>query len=636
MSAHSPLDSHSVILVFTLMSTLAVIFGTGTMLMTGIRTNASPWTRRAVEFASGLVFITSITATIVLGRVCYLTVLPLIQLGFMAYQVRQGHQACVRGAADPHRWTRDEIHSVAGLALGTLAFTSWHQGWLLAGGELRSFHSDLGYFIQMVEQLPEARIANGWTAVLGDRLRELPGQHDVWYHWGPMWLAVAVKTWLRDLPAIEALLIIAGSALNFGLLLATSAVVQTLCKTSRWRSLAVAAASLVAVQWLRAYGLLWIASWFPYGVVQHLRWTLTTMFSYKFEGVLVLTTLAAWLERRTLLAVLLLFCAGVSAPHTVGALGAMAGTLGLIGLVLKRPALWKTAGTIIAVLLTAWAMVTLVFGCGMPKAEGQHLLSLDIENLRRSLRAAMIDSGIGLLVGALSLPGILHLIRSRDERTTEESRTLGWIALSALLGSYAAYSFLHAMVDRFHFITLAQALLVLPAGVWGAARMAWWTHTPWLRWCGVALIVVTTGMGVHDVIWLRATDTRLPCTQSNVRAIRQVLQGRPFGFFSDNDRQWWIPKHTVIASLLESRCVRLNEIESKDAYSRYYGADLIHQLVPREPGESSSAWSLRLAARLGVKHVLELPSDPLPAAMKPFVKQVAQAGDLRLFEILTP
>ena len=62
----------------------------------------------------------------------------------------------------------------------------------------------------------------------------------------------------------------------------------------------------------------------------------------------------------------------------------------------------------------------------------------------------------------------------------------------------------------------------------------------------------------------------------------------------------------------------------------------MHQLVPRQSQESSEAWSLRLAARVGVKHVLELPSDPLPAAMKPFVKEVAQAGDLRLFEILAP
>ena len=636
MSAFSPLDSHPVALVFALASTLAVVLGSGRLLMPGTNGGDSPWTARALEFASGLIFVTSVTATVVLGRVCYLTMLPVLQVVIAFDGFRKVRQGSTARPKDTEGWHRLEFAILGGLALVCLAFTSWHQGWRLADDGLRSFHSDLGYFTQMVEQLPQARIANGWTAVMGEHLQGLPGQHDVWYHWGPMWLAVAVKTWLRDLPAIEALLIITGSALNFGLLLATSAVVQTLCKTSRWRSLAVAAASLVAVQWLRAYGLLWIASWFPFGVVQHLRWTLTTMFSYKFEGVLMLATLAAWLERRTLIAVLLLFCAGVSAPHTFGALGAMAGTLGFIGLVLKRPALWKTAGTIIAVLLAAWAMVTLVFGCGMPKAEGQHLLSLNLETLRRCLRAAVIDSTIGLLIGALSLPGILHLVRCRDERATEESRTLGWIALSALIGSYAAYSFLSTMVDRFHFITLAQAVLVLPVGLWGAARMVWWGTASWQRWSGIALIVVTTSMGIHDVLWLRATDTRLPYTQSNVRALREVLRGQPFGFFSSNDRQWWIPKHTVIASLLESRCVRLNELESKDAYSRYYGADLMHQLVPRQAHQSSEAWSLRLAARLEVKHLLELPSDPLPAAMNPFVKEVAKAGDLRLFEILTP
>lgn len=636
MSAHSPLDSHPISLVLALAGTLVAIFGSGRMLVPEHGPWQSSWTKRALEFASGLVFVTSVTATVVLGRMCYLTVLPILQVGLAFYGLRKWCQSSAQGPKPSDGWNRGEFAILGGLALACLVFTCWHQRWKLADDGLRSFHSDLGYFVQMVEQLPEARIANGWTAVMGERLRELPGQHDVWYHWGAMWLAVAVKRWITNLPSLEALLIITGSALNLGLLLTASSIAQTLCRISRWRSLAIGAASLVAVQWLRAYGLLWIADWFPYGVVQHLRWTLTTMFSYKFEGVLVLAALAAWLEQRTLVAMLLLFCAGVSAPHTVGALGATAGTLGLVGLLLKRPPLWKTAGILITVLLSAWALVTLAFGCGMPKAEGQHLLSLDLENLRRSLRAAVIDSGIGLLIGAFSLPGILHLIRSHDDRATEEGRTLGWMALCALIGPYAAYSFLHTMVDRFHFITLAQAVLVLPAGIWGAARMARWESTRWLRWCGVALIVITTAMGIHDVIWLRATDTRLPCTQSNVKALREVLHGRPFGFFASNDRQWWIPKHTVIASLLESRCIRLNELETKDAYSRYYGTDPVHQLVPRQPPESSEAWSLRFAARMGVKHVLDLPSDPLPAAMKPFVKEVAKTGDLRLFEIITP
>ena len=66
----------------------------------------------------------------------------------------------------------------------------------------------------------------------------------------------------------------------------------------------------VAVQLLRPYGMLWISDWFPYGIAQHMRWTLAQMFSYKFEGVLLLSTLAAWHGQKTGLAVLLLFGAG--------------------------------------------------------------------------------------------------------------------------------------------------------------------------------------------------------------------------------------------------------------------------------------------------------------------------------------
>jgi hypothetical protein len=62
----------------------------------------------------------------------------------------------------------------------------------------------------------------------------------------------------------------------------------------------------------------------------------------------------------------------------------------------------------------------------------------------------------------------------------------------------------------------------------------------------------------------------------------------------------------------------------------------VHDLVPRQPPETSEAWSLRLAAKLGIHHVLELAPEPLPEAMKPFVKEVAHANGLRLFELTTP
>jgi hypothetical protein len=629
MSALSPLDPHPFAAVLAVLGAVSITLIVGRLIVPGAWSTGSPLQRRAIELACGLLFIVGVTSTITLGRFCYWSVLPLLQVA-----------AAVHGWRRPvlsenlTRWTWREVASIASLALACLLFTQWHLGWLRPDGELRAFHSDLGYFIQIADQLPHARVANGWTAVIGEHLATAPGQHDTWYHWGPLWLAVAVKA-VTGLPAITSLLIVTGSVLNLALVLAASAVAQSLCRTNTTLSLIIGAASLVAVQWLRAYGLLWIVDWFPNGIVQHMRWTLAQMFSYKFEGVLLLTTLLLWLEHKTLPAVLLLFCAGVSAPHTVGAFGAMAGTLGFIGVVTRKPELWKTSATTIAALLAAWAMVSIGFGAGLPKAEGQHLIVFEAGDLLRSLRAAVLDTGIGFIVGGLSLPGIVHLIRAKDERATERMHTLGWMAMAGIIGPYAAYSFLHSMADRFHFITLMQAALVLPVGVWGAARMAS-QLTGAKRIASIAVIVLTTGMGVHDLNWLRASERTTEWKAADVAVIRSVLQGKPFGFFAKSDRQWWIPKHNVIASMLESRCVRLNDLQRNDIYTRYYGTDLVHDLVPRQPPETSEAWSLRLAAKLGIHHVLELAPEPLPEAMKPFVKEVAHANGLRLFELTTP
>lgn len=630
MLEFSPLNPHPFVTAFIAVVALALLAGLGSLLVPCWVTGTSKLLRLAVALASGLLFVTGVTATLALGRVCYLTLLPAVQvIAAGAWYLRKGGEA-----SPPEPWSRTEVLQMTITVLACLAFTAWHHQWRMADGGVRLFHSDLGYFIQLVDQLPKAQVANGWAVVLGEHLREGTSQADTWYHWGAIMLAIAVKA-ITGLPAIVALLGVSASVINAALVVAAAAVVRSVNGTLVGRSLLIGAASLVAVQWLRAYGLLWISDWFPNGLVQHMRWTLAQMFSYKFEGVLVLATIAAWHQRKISLAVLLLFCAGISAPHTVGALGAMAGTLGVIGLLTKQRALWQTSAVMVATLLSAWAVIHFGFGGGLPKAEGQSMVQWNLDDLRRSARAALIDTGIGLIVGALSLPGILHLIRARDAQATQETRTLGWMALTGIAGTYAAYSLMHSMADRFHFVLLVQAVLVLPAGIWGLARMAAIHGGAWRVSSGVVLIL-STAMGIHDLVWLRKADRRAEWKRNDVAAIRSALQGQPFGYFADSDRQWWIPKQTILASLLEARCIRLNELPGRDSYTRYYGADLLHELVPRQPPESAETWSRRFAARLGIQHVLEIAPDTVPPAMQPYVKEVIRSGGLRLLELSPP
>lgn len=629
MSALSPLEPHLAITVLTTVATLLVVGGMGWLLVPRYVTGESMLLRLAVVLASGLLFVSGVTATIALGRQCLLTTLPLLQITVAGWWYWRGRQT----AASAFGWSWKQIDAAGAASVACMAFTWWHHLWVW-GDHLRLFHSDLGYFIQLVDQLPKARIANGWAVVLGEHIWDGSPQLDTWYHWGAILLAIAVKA-ATGLPAITALLSVAAGVLNTALVIAAAAVVQSLTGLSVVRSLIAGGASLVAVQWLRAYGLLWIADWFPFGIVQHMRWTLAQMFSYKFEGVLLLTAMAAWHARKTGLAVLLLFGAGLSAPHTVGAFGAMAGTLGAIGLLTRQKALWQTAAVMVAVLLAAWGLVHFGFGGGLPKAEGQSMLSWNLDDLRRSLRAAVIDTGIGLLVGALSLPGILHLIRARDAQATQETRTLGWMALAGIGGTYAAYSLMHSMADRFHFVALIQAALVLPAGIWGLVRMATLHKGTW-RVAAIALMVFCTGMGAYDLVWLKAADKTAEWGKADVETIRAALKGQPFGYFARSDRQWWIPKHTPLASLLEARCIRLNELPGTDIFTRYYGADLLHELAPKKASDTAELWSVHLARKLSIRHVLEVAPDELPAAMKPYLKEVAKANGLRLFELVPP
>ena len=119
--------------------------------------------------------------------------------------------------------------------------------------------------------------------------------------------------------------------------------------------------------------------------------------------------------------------------------------------------------------------------------------------------------------------------------------------------------------------------------------------------------------------------------------IQSQLKGRPFGYFALTDREWWMPEQSSLAAVLDSRCIRLNEIDLVDnhgTFSKYYGADIPHRLVPALPGESSDAWSLRFARRLGLACVIELKPNSLPAAIKAQCRPLASAGGMTLFEIM--
>ena len=185
---------------------------------------------------------------------------------------------------------------------------------------------------------------------------------------------------------------------------------------------------------------------------------------------------------------------------------------------------------------------------------------------------------------------------------------------------------------RRHF---AHALLVLPVGFWGLARLAAHPTGP-LRRAALAALIVSTGLGLYDLHAARDDGATTPCTLTDLARVQALLAGRPFGYFAAQDRNWWLSRHAFLAGLLDARAVRLNAIDSIDVKTqaaRFYGSARPLQLVPPHPGEAPAQWSLRLAQALGLHHLLEFTADPLPSELANTLRVELQVPGLRVFAV---
>lgn len=202
------------------------------------------------------------------------------------------------------------------------------------------------------------------------------------------------------------------------------------------------------------------------------------------------------------------------------------------------------------------------------------------------------------------------------------------------VGVYAAYHLFAGMPDGYHFIYFFHAIVVVPAGLWGAICMARHGAGTRVRSLGLAAAAAMAVTGVHDMVAFHNRRLDTLWRPSDLATIHAELSGRPFGYFASSDRGWWIPMRAVLGSLLDSRCVRLSVIDERhrDA-SRYYGFGAPFALVPPKRGENPDAWSLRFARKLGIRHVISTPENPVPAKVRARCKPVASAPGLMLYEL---
>ena len=589
-----------------------------------------------VTLPLGLLTTVGVISTVFLGRIGHLSMLaigPLVLAVVARFKGFRENSAALEKACFG---TRD----VMGLAL-TLALSAgcsyWLYVWHWPDGRLTLPYNDLGYFSILVKELPSSGVASLWSATLGEHARAA-GASDVWYHWGPMWLGCAVSR-LSGLSPLVAMIHVVVPALTFLVVFSAGVAVSVLAGCSTGKGMFLAAVSLVALPLPTVSASPMMMALIPGGIEQHLHLSMAYRycFTYRLEAFIVYAVIACWMLRLRSVAILLVFLAGVSAPHSVAGLGVAAGTFAVIALLRRSLRDFTLGVVVIAALLAAWVANVVFFGVSLPKTGEAKLVVLNLSFLLEAGMAFVRSVGVGVILALPMLAGVLFLIRSSKVGDDEWPAVLGWFGLSALVGSYAAYHLLMPEGERNHFVGYAHAVLLFPIATWGlilAAR----SPRSWRSRTAVWLLIVMGAFGVIDgwKDWRMVTGYRERFTAGDLEKIKAVLRGNKFGYFASKDRPWWIPHHASLAAVLGSSCTRLNPIREMDeasSYAQFYGCEKPRVLVPQQPEEPDLDWALRFATALGIRFLIETDQDAIPIEIKKRATLSATAAGLRLYEL---
>jgi hypothetical protein len=118
--------------------------------------------------------------------------------------------------------------------------------------------------------------------------------------------------------------------------------------------------------------------------------------------------------------------------------------------------------------------------------------------------------------------------------------------------------------DRFHVVVMAHAVLIMPVCACGLVAMLRSLEGP-RRLVALGLFTAVTMMGAHTLIMPAVSRRQEPWNLQSLAEVRELTQGRPVGYFSKADRNWWISKHGLLGGLLESRILRLNPLDERQS-----------------------------------------------------------------------
>ena len=605
----------------------ALAWGTGRLLVPA-KWTADDWLAGgALHLISGLLFLSGIGGIICLHRLSYMTLIPLTQI-LLAVWARKNEPAAIK---EPFKLTWRDALLPCLVLVGGAAFEWWQSSWVMPDGSLRILHYDYGYWAMLIKGVLEAHAADGWAATLGAHVNECVSDGDSWYHWNPLMLAGAV-TAITGMMPLASLLHVVGILLDVGLMLAAGAIVRNLTGMSPGKSLLLGTLSLTCAQYPQDAGAYFLGLDRETDTLQHIRANLAYYFSYKFEGMLLLLVVLMWLRKQPVLALVLLACAAISSPHAVAIVGVAGGVLGGLGVLKRNQQMWQTGLAMCVAVGCVWAALHFVFGTGLPTLHAEGIASSPTALLGEYIQKGLREACTGLVLGLVSMPGILYLILAKDARLGTESRLLGWLALSSIVGSYIGYRLLSGIADNWHIVNMSHAVIVTPVGVWGLGCMLTSGRTLTLPIVATLLILLSLAMGISDTLSHYYEYVQTPWKRGELDPVKKALGGEPFGYFAPKDRQWWLPWHSSMAALLDVRCMRIQELPKEDV-EHNPASNRPYRLVPPMAGETPDAWTLRFLPKAGIRFLMEFSNNKLPEGVKSHAHQILKVPYVTLYEL---
>lgn len=576
----------------------------------------------------GLIFAVGIGVTIMTRRVGTFLVQPLVLL-VLACWANKRLRACKLLEA-----THERGHVIAALLLacfGTVAFHLWRQQWSAADGSVLIDHSDYGYYSMLAKGVTEAKVFLGWAATTGASAVEAGRTQDTWYHWGPIWLGMLL-TRMTGIAEIESVLVSGAMISTLIALVLAACIVRVLTGWGHVKSLLLGAISLLAMPYPEA-----LRSFSPFSHVEHSRECYYWFISYYYEAVLVLSIVLSWLRGRQMLTLALIVCATLSAPHFVGGVGTTVGVLMCLGFMLRKRELFLPAMRAVGIILLTWAAIHFVLK--LSTNVSNEVAKVSFSHFLTALFHGGLSVVLGLGVCALFLPGWIGLMRTRaDGRITDDTvkrvRLLGWAAFSGLAGGMMA-TYLMRNSQELHFTDFPCTLLAMPAGIWGLARLTD-DSDRCLRAFAWLSILATASFGVMTLQRQKGELQKMPWSVTQMNKVMKELRGEPFGYFTSEDRSWWIPKYGFAAALMDSRCIRLHPLKSADIDNNFSAASqdyLPMEMVPYAPGEPMHAWALKLMHHLRIRYLLRTRDTMIPEEILQRCDLVCGGGELILYRL---